>query len=667
MPASLQTIKGIGEKRAEALGRLGVMTVEALLNYLPRDYYDYSRAVPVTALTDGQAAAVQVRINSAPKFFRKGGMTVLSAQASDETGSITLRWFNQPYMRMKIIAGSTIYACGRVSKKKGASLVNPSLADSLPGIVPVYPTVHGVSQRTIRDAVFASLRAHWTQIGETLPLTVLSRYGLCTRQLALRHAHFPASMRLLEIARNRLSFEDLLCYLLMVEAERRERARSIGIAFRTDGVSKRYIALSAFPPTKAQRNVMEEIRRDMCAPVPMNRLLQGDVGSGKTFVALYAMSVAVANGYQGALLVPTEILAEQHFSDAQALFGDTAVLLTGNMKASAREEALLRISTGEAKCVIGTHALLQPGVRFHKLGLVITDEQHRFGVQQRAEMQEKGVRPDVLVMSATPIPRTLALLLFGDLDISVLDEMPPGRMPVKTAVIPPEKRNDMLRYVASEAAKGVQTYIVCPMIAENEGIDAPSVDDVYASITRAMPDVPAGKLHGRMKEADKQTVMRRFREGETKVLVTTTVIEVGVHVAAANIMIIEGADRFGLSQLHQLRGRVGRGKEQAYCFLLSDSGSDTAMERMRIIAESCDGFAIAEQDLALRGPGDFLGLRQHGDGTARLLGAAMDLPMMQTVRQAAHDIMEIPNEENNALLLYARSRYAQILGQIAMN
>ncbi len=664
---SLQSIKGIGEKRAEALGKLGIATVEQLLNYLPRDYLDYSRAVPVAALTSGQAAAVQVRISGAPKYFRKGGMTVLSVQASDETGAITLRWFNQPYMRAKIVPGITVYACGRVAKKKGVSLINPSLLGELPVIIPVYPTAQGVKQRTIRDAAFAALRAHWTKILETLPLSVLSRYSLCTRQLALRHAHFPASIQLLEIARKRLSFEDMLCYLLMVEWERQERTRATGIAFAIDGVRERFLSALPFCPTSAQQRAMDALDCDMRAPVPMNRLLQGDVGSGKTMVALYALSIAKQNGYQGALLVPTEILAQQHYEEAHALFGDAALLLTGSMKKPAREAALARIENGEAACVIGTHALLQSGVRFHKLGVVITDEQHRFGVQQRAMIQEKGTRPDVLVMSATPIPRTLALLLFGDLDISVLDEMPPGRKPVKTSVIPAEKRGDMYRYVAAEAAKGVQTYVVCPMIAENEDFDAPSVDTVFADVVKAMPDVVVEKLHGRMKEAEKQAVMQRFRDGATRVLVTTTVIEVGVHVASANIMIIEGADRFGLSQLHQLRGRVGRAEKQAYCFLLSDTGADAAQERMQIMTESNDGFVIAQRDLELRGPGDFLGLRQHGDGTAQLLGQAMQVPLLQEVRSAAQEILSTPNEESNALLAYARSRYDFIYSQIAMN
>ena len=663
----LQSIKGVGEKRAEQLRLLGVHSVNDLLGYLPRDYRDYSVATPVVQLAHGKAAAVHVRITGEPKYFRKGGMTVLSVSASDETGALTLRWFNQPYRRTQIHAGETVYACGFVSKKRGTSMINPSLSAELPGIIPIYPGTAGVSQRTIRDAVFAALKAHWTQIAETLPLELMSRHALCTRQLALRHAHFPASRKLLEIALNRLAFEDALCYLLMVEAERARRTRAVGVAFDTAGVREAFLSRIPFAPTNAQMRVMDAVDADMRITAPMNRHVQGDEGSGKTLVALYALSVAAQNGYQGALMAPTEILARQHFIEARRLFGDAAELLTGGMRKAARDAALARIASGEAKCVVGTHALIQSGVRFDRLGLVVTDEQHRFGVEQRARMQNKGARPDVLVMSATPIPRTLALLLFGDLDVSVIDEMPPGRKPVKTSVIPQSRRADMYRYIAAQAKEGVQTYVVCPMIEENDALDAPSVDTLFDELQKAMPDTRLSMLHGRMKEKEKQTVLQAFRDGETDVLVTTTVIEVGVHVARANIMVVEGADRFGLSQLHQLRGRVGRGERQAYCFLLSDAESETARERMRVMTETGDGFEIAQRDLELRGPGDFLGFRQHGEGMALLLGGGMDLALLETVKREAQHVIDVPNDENNALLNYACSRYTKTDGHIAMN
>lgn len=663
----LTSVKGIGPKRAELFSQLGVCSVGELLFRLPRDYLDYTKATPISQLVNGQNAAVQVRISGATRFFRTKGMTILSAPAQDETGKITLKWFNQPYRSSQLQIGEIVYASGRVIKKNGVSLINPSLSQALPGIVPVYPTVKGVNQRAWRDSIFACLESVWDRIPEPLPRTLLERYNLVPLALALRHAHLPFSREALELARRRLDFENTLLYFIIVELQKAERLRQNGFSFDTSGVLERFKNQLSFSLTNAQLRVLDEIGIDMRKPVPMNRLLQGDVGSGKTAVAMYALCVAAANGKQGALLAPTEILAEQHAQNFSEIFGETVVLLKGSMKKKQRDEALEKIANGSALFVIGTHALLSQEVRFYDLGCIVTDEQHRFGVRQRAAMLEKGVRPDMLVMSATPIPRTLALILYGDLDISVIDELPPGRKVIKTSVIPASKRDDMYAYIAAQAKEGVQSYVVCPAIEESDTIECPSVDALYTELKKKLPETKIGKLHGRMKEAEKERVMRAFRAGEVDVLVTTTVIEVGVHVPNACIMAIEGAERFGLSQLHQLRGRVGRSAKQAYCFLLYGVESREENERMLTMTQTNDGFEIAQKDLLLRGPGDFIGTRQHGDDSASLITSTMDAKLLEQASNAAREILNQGGEESARLIELASERYGTMLGDIAMN
>ena len=667
LESPLTSVKGIGPKRAELFAQLGVTSVRDLLFRLPRDYLDYTKATPSSQLVNGQNATVQVRISAATRFFRKKGMTMLSAPAQDETGKITLKWFNQPYRSSQMQIGEIVYASGRVLRKNGVTLLNPSLSQALPGIVPVYPTIKGVNQRAWRDSIQAALESVWDKIPEPLPRSLLERYSLVPLALALRHAHFPFSREALELARRRLDFENTLLYFIIVELQKAERLRQNGFSFDTSGVLERFVAKLAFSLTRAQMRVVDEISVDMRTPVPMNRLLQGDVGSGKTAVAMYALLVAAANGKQGALLAPTEILAEQHAQNFGELFGDTVVLLKGSMKKSERDAALQKIVDGSALFVIGTHALLSDDVRFCDLGCIVTDEQHRFGVRQRAAMLEKGTRPDMLVMSATPIPRTLALILFGDLDISVIDELPPGRKPVKTSVIRASKREDMYRYIAAQAKESVQSYVVCPAIEESDTIVCPSVDVLFAELKKMLPETKIGKLHGQMKEAEKARVMHAFRTGEIDVLVTTTVIEVGVHVPNACIMAIEGAERFGLSQLHQLRGRVGRSTKQAYCFLLYGVESSEENERMLTMTQTNDGFEIAQKDLLLRGPGDFIGTRQHGEDGAGLLAGAMDARLLEEAARAAKEILQQGGEESARMIEIASERYGSMLGDIAMN
>lgn len=662
MLSDLTSIKGIGEKRAAQLMRLGVRTPEALIEYLPRDYLDYSHVTAVSDVRDGGLYALHVEILTDAKLFAFRGITMVSARARDESGEIKLTWFNQPYRRMQVKAGKTLYACGRVSLKKGAALLNPTLADELPGILPVYPSVKGVSQRVIREAVFAAIKACWDKLPETLPLPLLADHALCSRKLALRHAHFPANLEILGVARRRLEFERALLYQLAVTEQIRHRQRSDGVSFDTAGVRERFLKKIPFQLTGAQSRVLDELDADMRSRVPMNRLLQGDVGSGKTVVALYALCVAAANGWQGALLAPTEIVAQQHYKLVQAIFGEAAVLLTGSMKGESRARALSRIEDGTALCVVGTHAILQSGVRFYRLGLVITDEQHRFGVRQRAAIEEKGVRPDVLVMSATPIPRTLALLLFGDLELSILDELPPGRKPVITRLIPESKREDLYMYLAKCAAEGVQSFVVCPFIEEPETMDGKSVEAHGRELKRRLPDTRVATLHGRMREEKKREVVEAFLGAESDILVCTTLVEVGVHVPGAGVMVIENAERFGLAQLHQLRGRVGRSERQAYCFLLSGVDAETANERLRVMTETNDGFLIAEKDRLLRGSGDFLGTRQHGESAI-----SFDMSILTEAKKAAKAVEDAPSAENNALIERALALYGPEVNHITMN
>ena len=632
----LTTIKGIGPRRAETLGRLGLFSLRDLLFYAPRDYLDYSRESFACALKQGAPCAVRVRLIAQPKLARiRKQLNILTAAACDETGKLTLVWYNQPFRKQTLKAGDVVYACGRADLARGIRLVNPNLYAELPGIVPVYALPKGVSQKVFRDTVRAVLDTCSSNIEETLPDEIISHYGLCPLPTALCELHFPTNADTLRVAKRRLSFEDMLVYTLMIDLIREERKGMGGISFKTEGLRERFLKLLPFVPTNGQLSIMKEIERDMEKGEPMNRLIQGDVGSGKTILALYAMFIAVQNGYQAALMAPTEILALQHFTSVSRIFGSDAAILKGAMKKSERDEAYRRILSGEAKAVVGTHALITESLAFSKLGIVVTDEQHRFGVHQRAAISNKGERTDVLIMSATPIPRTLSLILYGDLDVSVLNELPPGRQGVKTSVVPREKRDAMYRFLDEQAVRGEQSYAVCPIVEKNEQIaEAESAEDLYEELKEKL-NARVGLLHGQMKNADKEQAMLSFINGETDVLVCTTVIEVGVDVKNATVMTIENAERFGLAQLHQLRGRVGRGSKTSYCFLLPSDEEKASSERLSAMTSTNDGFLIAEKDLQMRGPGEFLGERQHGLTGLEAARFAADMQVLNEAREAA--------------------------------
>jgi len=663
----LKDIKGIGPKRIELLHQLGIDSLSDLLTYYPSGYLDYSTCTPVDALEDGTFASVQITLTSGPSWYARKGLTTITVYGRDPAGKrLALRYFNQPYRAKGLQPGQTYIASGRVhiGEKGAPALLNPVLAKELRGIVPVYATLKGLTQSSLRDGIRAALEA--ATVEETLPSSLREKHGLPGRVEALWALHFPTDRQKLDDARRRRAYEDALYYFLVSQELKAERKRRNGIAFSAREALPEYLKTLPFTPTHAQQRVLSEVARDMAEPIPMNRMIEGDVGSGKTSIALFALYAAARDGFQGALLAPTEILARQHYEGLRTLFGDRCGLLLGSETAREKREALQKIESGEWQAVTGTHALFSQNVRFNNLGVIICDEQHRFGVSQRAAMEQKGSRPDVLVMSATPIPRTLALILYGDLDLSVIDELPAGRKPIKTHLVGPSKRQDMYRYLAARAKEGEQSYVVCPLIEKTEGLEGLSVDEVYDEVRELVGDTPLLKLHGRMSEAEKQDVMARFHRGEAPILISTTVIEVGVHVPQAAHMVIEGAERFGLSAMHQLRGRVGRGAQQAHCYLVVYEQKKTAMDRLQAMLDTTDGFKIAERDLQMRGAGDLMGIRQAGE--EREEGFLKDCPvsLLEAASVDAAEVYSLPTYENDQLIEAAQRRYRH-MENIAFN
>lgn len=665
----LTSIKGIGPGRAQQLARLGLFSLEDILNFLPRGYLDYSRPKAIEEIEDGESAAVRICFIGPPRIFRaKSGMTVVSVSVGDETGKMTATWFNQPYMRRSIPAEPAGYILGVMDRSSGARLLRASFAKELPGVLPVYPLVRGLSQSVVRKTVKAALKACADGIEETMPRRYLEKYGLMSLKDAVQTVHFPEDTEALSAARRRLAFEDAAVLTIVLETLRGDKQGTDGIAFDTAGVLPEFLEKLPFTPTEAQFAVMNEIALDMASPAPMSRLIQGDVGSGKTVLALYAMCVAAKNGYQSVLMAPTEILAEQHFKQLQRFFGDRAAILTGHMTARERREVLAGIADGSLIAVTGTHALIENGVEFQRLGVVITDEQHRFGVRQRAAIGKKGAAPDTLIMSATPIPRTLSLILYGDLDISVVRGMPPGRRPAMTKLVPERKRISMYRYIENLIkTEKIQAYVVCPMIGDNEDLaGVQSAEALYEELKNNL-DLRIGLLHGRLKAAEKEALMDSFRRGELDLLVSTTVIEVGVDVPNACIMVIESAERFGLAQLHQLRGRVGRGEKASCCFLLTRSNSKTARERLQLLTETSDGFEIAKKDLETRGPGELIGMRQHGISEFGAAALATDLDTLREARDCAMEIMRDGADDCRPLIEKAMRKYKRSLENVVIN
>lgn len=639
----LSDIKGVGKTRLDTLRAAGITSLRDLLFNLPTGYKDTTHPLPIASLVPGQTCAVEGVIASRPRLNRYPGGNSVTLLIEDDTGLIPCVWFNQPWMAQNLKEGQTKLFYGRVDRYKGKlQMMNPSL-ETEGAITPLYKTLPGIPGKVMRDIVAAALSEVDDCCPETLPKSLRMRYGLCEKNFAIRQAHFPDTYEALEAARRRLSFEQLLFYQAALSFLRDRKEDGIPLPVIPEDMKVFWRAMP-FPPTGAQMRVLAEIGADMTGPYPMARLVQGDVGSGKTAIAFGALFLCVKYGYQGALMAPTEILARQHLESAKALLtplGITCGLLVGGMKAKERKEALAAIATGAWQVVIGTHALISEGVAYQNLGLVITDEQHRFGVRQRSALLDKGIakegeaQPHVLVMSATPIPRTLALILFGDLDVSVVDELPPGRTPVATRIVPEGKREGMYGFLRNEIAMGRQAYIVCPLVEESEEAgDLKAAQSQYRELTAGpLSGLRVGLTYGKQPPGEKAAVLEAFSSGELQVLVATTVIEVGVNVPNATVMIIEDAHRYGLSQLHQLRGRVGRGSAESWCFLLAEPN-----ERLRTLASTNDGFIIAKKDLELRGPGEFFGTRQHGAPALPGMSAQGDVLLLEETQKCLHDL-----------------------------
>ncbi len=676
--AELMYLKGVGPYRAKLLGKMNLLSVRDLLTHFPARHEDRGNIKTVSELVAGSKESTQVTVLYPPQTHamsgRMSGRSITKVRVGDDTGRLDLQWWNQPWREKQFQAGMRLFVYGKVSEfngflqiespdfeilsEKDEAVASASAPSGEVGrIVPVYPSTEGLLQPHLRRAVADALDKYLPVIPDPLPPQVLENYALRPLDWSLRQIHFPDSLEAKEEARYRLIFEEL--FLLQVALAQKKQHAQLSEAGLRHEVSeekiKKWLATLPFKLTSAQKRVMNEVRRDMKAPHPMNRLLHGDVGSGKTMVAAYALWTAHASGMQGAMLAPTEILAEQHFSTLTRLFkplGIEVALLEGSLKAKQKRAIQQDLNEGRVSIVVGTHALIQEGVEFNKLSVAIVDEQHRFGVMQRAALQSKGaggIRPDVLVMTATPIPRTLALTIYGDLDVSILDELPPGRQPIKTRLIKPSAREKAYSFVREEVAKGRQAYVVCPLVEESEKLAHLKAATALAEGLREneLKDLRVGLVHGQMNVIERDEQMELFRAGMHDVLVSTTVIEVGVDVPNSTIMIIEDAERFGLSQLHQLRGRVGRGVHKSFCFLLSEPKTDEGKARLNAMCKTQDGFVLANYDLQLRGPGEFYGTRQSGLPDFRIADILNDVEIIAEARQAAFDLVtEDPSLEH---------------------
>ena len=673
MPAELHTtltpdtpvryLKGVGPKTAERFEKLGILTLSDLLCHYPRRYLDFSKPYSIAEAPADTECVVKAEVFAKPGGrILPGGRRMERITAGDDVSSLEITWFNNPYAAQKLELGQEYYFQGIVTGGMlRRQMVNPQVrTDAQVKSSPfeaVYPQTEGLTSSAIAKCV-RQLLPHAELLPDPLPSEMLKKYRLLSKADAVRAIHCPATEEEAFAARRRLIYEELLVLQLGIGRMKNHGAASTGAPMKKADASPFWESLS-FSPTGAQRRAVEEILTDMSGETSMNRLLQGDVGSGKTLVAAAAIWACIRAGYQAALLAPTEILASQHAENLNRLlspFGMRVALLTGGMKAAARRTTLAAIRDDEADLIVGTHAILSEGVEFARLGLAVVDEQHRFGVRQRGLLAEKAANPHLLVMSATPIPRTLGLLMYGDLDISILDELPPGRKPVKTRCITGKKRADLYGFLDREIDSGRQVYIVCPAIEDAGGSGLNAVKSYYEDIAKAyLPDRRVGLMHGKLKPKEKAEVMDDFKSGRLDALVSTTVIEVGVDVPNATVMVIENAERYGLSALHQLRGRVGRGAAESWCFLVSDNASDSVQKRLKFLCSTSDGFAVAQYDLETRGPGDFFGSRQHGLPTLQIADLMNDTRTLHAAQSEAVALLaEDPLLERPEHVLLAR-------------
>lgn len=658
MAKQLRELKGVGEKTEKLFQKIGITTTDDLLHYYPRNYDAYEEPEEIGSLKENTVAAIRATITTGVYVNKIRNLQVISITVADTTGRLAVAWFNAPYLKNTLKKGSCFILRGKVSRKKGRlEMEHPEIftpaayEEVLHSMQPIYGLTAGLTNKLIIKLMHQILEEQNLQT-EFLPDEIKEYYHLADDNYALSAIHFPANMQELLVARKRLVFDEFLLFILAVQilkgkTEEAPNAFPMKPVWTTEQIMENL----PYRLTRAQLNAWHEIERDLCSHTLMSRLVQGDVGSGKTILSFLAMVLTVENGYQAALMVPTEVLANQHFEaftklmEEQGITSCHPVLLTGSTTLKEKRRIYGEIASGEANVIIGTHALIQEKVVYENLGLVITDEQHRFGVKQREALTTRGNAPHVLVMSATPIPRTLAIIVYGDLDISIIDELPAMRLPIKNCVVGTSYRPKAYSFIEKQIRQGRQAYIICPMVEESEGADGENVTDYTQRIREIFPsDITIGMLHGKMKPKEKNQIMEQFASGEIQVLVSTTVVEVGVNVPNATVMMVENAERFGLAQLHQLRGRVGRGEYQSYCIFMQGNEQEETSKRLEILNKSNDGFFIAGEDLKLRGPGDLFGIRQSGQLEFRIGDIYQDADVLKAASDAAGGILELDRE-----------------------
>ncbi len=668
--SKIRDLKGIGEKTDKLFQKLNIHTVGDLIHYYPRSYDIYESPIPIRELQEGTVATVTGTIYGKVQVNNAKNLQITSIHVKDLTGVVKATWFRMPFLKNTLGRGGVITLRGKIVGRRGSLCMeqpeiffpSASYNQKENTMQPLYPLTAGLSNSVVMKAMKQTIE-YLDLKREFLPASIRLDNHLAEYNYAIRQIHFPKDKDAFYHARERIVFEEFLIFILALRRMKETNEKTLNTFYFTDkGITDRLIKSLPYGLTNAQKNVWQEIQNDMCGEHVMSRLVQGDVGSGKTIIALLGLVLAASNGYQGAMMAPTEVLAKQHFESIQGMFAQYQIpfkveLLTGSMTAKEKREAYERIVAGEADIIVGTHALIQDKAEYKNLALVVTDEQHRFGVKQREKLAAKGQMPHVLVMSATPIPRTLAIILYGDLDISVIDELPANRLPIKNCVVDTSYRGTAYTFIKKQVSEGRQCYVICPMVEESEFLEVENVID-YSKVLQAElgEKIKVGHLHGKMKQVEKDTIMEAFSKNEIQVLVSTTVIEVGINVPNATVMMVENAERFGLAQLHQLRGRVGRGQHQSYCIFMSGSKSKESKERLEILNKSNDGFFIASEDLKLRGPGDLFGIRQSGVLDFKMADVFQDAKVLQRANEAAAQLMkrdpDLEQEENQNLKNY---------------
>jgi ATP-dependent DNA helicase RecG len=647
-------LRGVGPKKAKLFGKIGINTVEDLFYCFPRRYEDRTNFQPISKLQEEKFQTINAAVlgRAERQSWKRRGFNILEVVVGDSTGRIFCVWFNQPYLKNYFKVGQRLILYGKVQKYSGRLQINSpefeiiyeEKADPIDmgRITPIYTLPEGLTQRYFRRILKSALDKYLPDVADTLPYDIRARNNLLNLARSLRGIHFPSDLNHSKEAYRRLAFEEFFLFQILLLLKKLRKRQYSGLVHRVEGpLSDGFLKKLPFELTSAQIRVINEIKQDMVRPLPMNRLLQGDVGSGKTIVAMFASVCAIQSGYQVAFMVPTELLAQQHYQNCcRLLNGVNIALLIGSLARAKKSSLYKEIEEGKAQLIIGTHSLLEEKLEFKKLGLVIIDEQHKFGVSQRAYLPQRGENPDVLIMTATPIPRTLAITLYGDLDISVIDELPPSRIPIKTEFAPPDKRREVYSFIEEKINQGRQAYIVYPIIEESRALDLQAASRMYGILKKEIfPNFNIALVHGQLNTKQQQKIMSEFRDGKIDVLVATTVLEVGIDVPNASVMVIENAERFGLSQLHQLRGRIGRGEQESYCILISQLQTEEARLRIKAMIRNSDGFRIAEEDLKIRGPGEFFGQRQHGLSELKIANPLTQFQLLRLAREEARRLV----------------------------